>query len=132
MGLFDTIMGAIQNGGSGDNNLIGLIGNLINQQGGLTGLVAQFQQAGLGEQVQSWVSSGANLPISAEQIQAVLGQEQLAGLASQLGVDPAQAASQLSEQLPGLVDQLTPGGELPEGGLADITQQLGGLGKLFG
>ena len=48
-----------------------------NQPGGLSGLLQQFHDKGLGSLVSSWVSTGQNLPISADQIQHVLGSEQV-------------------------------------------------------
>jgi uncharacterized protein YidB (DUF937 family) len=138
MGLFDQVMGAVSGaaGGSagGDNPILGSIMQLINnpQTGGLAGLVQSFQEKGLGEVVNSWVSTGQNLPISAEQIQSVLGGEQIKGLASQFGVDSSQVSGQLAEFLPQIVDKLTPNGSLPEGG--DLMAQGLSLlkGKLFG
>ena len=119
MGLLDQVVGAMAGGESGEQgNLLQTVMQLINnpQPGGLAGLVQTFQQGGLGDIVNSWVSSGQNLPISAEQIQAVLGGSSLQGLASQLGMSPEQASGSLSQLLPQLVDQMTPNGQLPEGG----------------
>jgi uncharacterized protein YidB (DUF937 family) len=87
-----------------------------NQPGGLGGLVQSFQQGGLGEVVNSWVSTGQNLPVSAEQLQSVLGGGQLQNIAAQLGVSPEQASGSLADLLPQVVDKLTPNGQLPEGG----------------
>ena len=92
--------------------------HLINnpQTGGLQGLIQSFQQGGLGDIVNSWVSSGQNLPISAEQIQSVLGGSGLQELAAKLGISPAQASGSLAEMLPQMVDKMTPNGEVPQGG----------------
>jgi uncharacterized protein YidB (DUF937 family) len=105
--------------------LKGLLNNP--ELGGLSGLVSAFQNNGLGETVASWISNNANLPISTEQIQSVLGQGPLQDLASQMGLSTDAVASTLSERLPGLVDQLTPNGQLPSG---DLMSQ--GLGLLQG
>jgi len=110
MSLFDQLGGML----GGDNSqLLQSAQTLLNDNGGISGLVEKFQQGGLGDIVSSWVGTGANLPISAEQIQAVLGNEQIAGLAAKLGLDSSQLSQQLAEHLPTLVDSLTPGGELP-------------------
>ncbi len=133
MGLLDSLLGAAggdgQNGGGAE-----LIAALLQQFGGgqgLAGLVQQFQQGGLGELVQSWVGTGQNLPISPEQIAQVLGNGQLAQLAQQFGLQPEQMAAQLSDQLPGMVDRLTPQGQLPElgGGMDELLGSLSGLLK---
>lgn len=135
MGLLDSVVGALAGGQSGGNNaLLETVMQLINnpQTGGLAGLVQSFQQGGLGEIVNSWVSTGANLPISPEQIQHVLGNSSLQGLAAQLGVSPEQASGSLADLLPQVVDQLTPNGQVPQGG--DLMAQGLDLlkGKLFG
>lgn len=135
MGLLDSVVGALAGGQSGGNNaLLETVLQLINnpQTGGLAGLVQSFQQGGLGEIVNSWVSTGANLPISPEQIQRVLGNSSLQGLAAQLGVTPEQASGSLADLLPQVVDQLTPNGQVPQGG--DLMAQGLDLlkGKLFG
>lgn len=131
MGLLDSLVGAI--GGSGQNGggaeLIAALLQQLGGQQGLAGLVEQFSRGGLGELVQSWVGTGQNLPISPEQIAQVLGDGPLAQLAQQFGLQPAQMASQLSSQLPGLVDQLTPQGQLPTQGMDELLGSLSGLLK---
>jgi uncharacterized protein YidB (DUF937 family) len=119
MGLFDSVVGALAGGqSSGESPLLNVVMQLINnpQTGGLGGLVQAFEQGGLGSVVNSWVSSGQNLPISAEQIKAILGGGKLQEIASQLGISPDQASGSLAELLPKVVDHLTPNGQLPEGG----------------
>ena len=90
MGLLDSVVGALAGGQSGrSNGLMDVVMQLINNQpGGLGGLVQSFQQGGLGEIVNSWVSTGKNLPISPEQIQRALGNYLLKQLASQVGLSP--------------------------------------------
>lgn len=119
MSLFDQVVGALSTGESGgQGNLLQTVMHLINnpQTGGLQGLIQSFQQGGLGDIVNSWVSSGQNLPISAEQIQSVLGGSGLQELAAKLGISPAQASGSLAEMLPQIVDKMTPNGEVPQGG----------------
>ena len=87
--------------------------------GGLTGLVNLFNQKGLGDVVNSWVSTGRNLPISPEQIQNVLGSSQVQALAAKAGIDPAKASAAIAQLLPHLVDKATPNGQIPAGGLLD-------------
>jgi uncharacterized protein YidB (DUF937 family) len=127
MSLLNDMLGAASGPGGFDiEKLAGHLGD-----GGLEGIVAKFQQGGMGEVVQSWVGTGGNLPISADQIQSVLGSEQVAGLTKAMGID----SSQLAHALPGLIDHLTPGGQLPQGGIGDILGQAmnsGGLGNMLG
>jgi uncharacterized protein YidB (DUF937 family) len=84
------------------------------QPGGLAGLVQTFKDKGLGDTVASWVSTGQNLPISAQQIQQVLGNQQLQELAAQHGINVEQVSSQLAQILPVVVDKLTPNGAIPQ------------------
>ena len=81
--------------------------------GDLQGLANQLQQGGLGNQVQSWLGSGANLPVSADQLRAALGSDQVRQLAQHFGVSPDAALQLLSEHLPGAIDQASPNGALP-------------------
>lgn len=85
-----------------------------NQPGGLSGLVQQFHDKGLGGLAASWISTGQNLPISADQIQQVLGSEQVKELAAKAGISPDAASSHLAQLLPMLVDKLTPNGQVPQ------------------
>jgi uncharacterized protein YidB (DUF937 family) len=135
MGLLDSVLGMAQQamsgqataGGASPDLLQAALG-LLNSDapgGGIGGLVQAFQQGGLGNVVQSWIGTGQNLPISAEQLQSVLGGEggPLAQIAGKLGMNPADVAGHLSQILPQLVDTATPDGQLPQGG---------GLGALAG
>jgi uncharacterized protein YidB (DUF937 family) len=115
MGLLDGLLG-----GDGKDPMSALNGLIGGQDGGLGGLVSAFEKGGLGQIAQSWVSTGANLPISAEQIQAVLGSGPVAQFAEKLGVDPKMAAGQLAELLPQVVDHLTPNGQVPSGALGAL------------
>jgi uncharacterized protein YidB (DUF937 family) len=123
MNLLDGLMGAMGGDGKGID-LSGLASQLGN--GGLDGIVSQLQSGGLSEVVQSWISTGSNLPVSAEQLQSVLGSEQVAGLAKSFGID----TSQLASALPGLIDKLSPNGQLPQGNITDILSQVAGSGAL--
>ena len=86
---------------------------MIEQQGGMHALIDKFHQGGLRGTITSWISRGQNLPISADQIQKVLGSEAVKKYADKLGVDPAQAAQQIAHVLPRVVDKLTPNGQVP-------------------
>jgi uncharacterized protein YidB (DUF937 family) len=100
---------------SSSNPLASAVLQMINNQpNGLSGLVQQFHDKGLGGVVSSWVSTGQNLPISADQLQHVLGSEQVKDLADQAGISPDVAGSHLAQLLPMLVDKLTPNGQVPE------------------
>jgi uncharacterized protein YidB (DUF937 family) len=69
--------------GSSTNPTVHSVFEMIqNHPGGLDGLVQSFQQKGLGDVVSSWVSTGQNLPISADQITHVLGSDAVKNLAA--------------------------------------------------
>lgn len=130
-GVLGQVLGAALGGGGG---AAGGGGGM----GGLGALLEQFQRGGMGEQAASWVGRGENLPISPDQLSQVLGGDMLGKLSQQLGMGQGDVAGQLSQMLPGLVDKLTPDGQVPaDGGMANLgnlAQQagLGDLGSLVG
>ena len=83
------------------------------QGGGLSAIVAKLQQAGFGDQVKSWIGNGQNLPITAEQLQQVLGSDTVKQLAARFNIPVDQLAKVLAEQLPKAVDSASPNGSLP-------------------
>src|ERR1700692_1143117 len=117
MGLLDSLTGAL--GGSLGQveaaAMPALISAVLAQPnlGDLQGLANQLQQGGLGNQVQSWLGNGANLPVSADQLRAALGSEQVRQMAEHFGVSPDAALKLLSEHLPGVIDKASPSGALP-------------------
>lgn len=156
MGLLDQLAGQVlgslaggdgqqQGGGAGQALLLQLVMSLLQGQGGvaaqggqldlggiLGGLVARFGEAGLAEQASSWVGTGQNLPVSAEQIGQVFGNSALGDMAAQLGMPSEQVAGHLANLLPQVIDGLTPGGQLPAAGGADLGDALAGLAAMFG
>ena len=158
MGLLDSVLGAVLNNGQqqaqpqgglgglggGLGGIIGMLasnpqliqvvtGMLSNNggHGGLGGLADKFGQAGMGDVLSSWIGGGQNQPISGDQLGNVLGSDALAGIAAKLGLEPGEAAGQLAQVLPGLVDHLTPQGHAPQGGLGDSNDLFGMLGGLM-
>ena len=94
-----------------------LLGQFTNGQGGqanLQGLVDQFNKAGMGDQVNSWLSGGPNQPVSAQQLQQALGTGAIDQAAAKAGIPPEQAAQDLSQVLPEVVNAASPQGKLPE------------------
>ena len=128
MGLLDSILGVVSgktDGSGGATQLIGVLGGLLTQSGGLQGLANKFAQSGQGNAFQSWVGVGENQAISSDQIQNALGSEQVKAVASKMGIDPAQASNFLAEYLPKIVDKLTPAGKIDSA--ADHQQGLAAL-----
>ena len=128
MSLFESLVkagsGAVEMLRTKDTSASGILAvvqGLAQDHGGLSGLLAKFDQAGLAEQVQSWIGTGSNLPISAQHVLVVLGEERVGVIAWQLGIDPRQAADQLAQHLPQIVDHLSPNGQLPANDLIAAT-----------
>jgi uncharacterized protein YidB (DUF937 family) len=114
-GLLQGVLGMLSSSGSG---------------GGLAGVVQQFQQQGLGQLVSSWVSTGQNLPASADQITQGLGAGRLQELAQMAGLSEGATANALTSLLPTIIDKLTPNGQVPQAG--GIDQLIGSVKGLFG
>jgi uncharacterized protein YidB (DUF937 family) len=119
MNLFGNLAGQFLGGQQGGGAAGAILQMLGSQAGGIGGLAQLFQSKGLGDVVSSWIGTGANLPVSADQLQEVLGGERIGQFASMLGVSHEEAGSQLADLLPGVVDKLTPDGQAPEAG-ADL------------
>ncbi len=81
--------------------------------GGLNDLLKQFQQAGQGDVANSWVGKGPNKPISSDDLAQALGADQINTLMSHTGLSREDLLAGLSQQLPEVVDHLTPDGRLP-------------------
>jgi uncharacterized protein YidB (DUF937 family) len=126
MGFLDDVVGSL-GGRQSQGGIFDMVLNLMNSSnvGGLAGLVQMFANKGLSEVVSSWVSTGQNLPISAEQIRQVLGGDQISSLASGFGLSPDKLSGALADLLPKVVDGLTPEGKVPDaGGLDEGIEQL--------
>jgi uncharacterized protein YidB (DUF937 family) len=80
--------------------------------GNLQGLVNQLQQGGLGDQVKSWLANGSNQPITADQLKAVLNNDQVKQIAEHFGVPVDKALDVLAKYVPSTVDQASPNGKL--------------------
>jgi uncharacterized protein YidB (DUF937 family) len=116
MGLLDQFSGSLK----------GVIGSLAAAEGpavmsallaktnlgSLQGLVDELQQAGLGDQVKSWLSDGPNMKVTPEQIRAALGSDQVKQIAQHFGVPVDEALKMLADHLPGVVDQASPNGKI--------------------
>jgi len=105
MGLFDGLLGGIVGA-----EMATVVNGLIEKHGGIQGIVAQLEQQGLGGTVRSWVGTGANLPISPDQVHQALGSDTVKQIAARLNMTPEDLAAKLSQVLPQAIDKLTPGG----------------------
>lgn len=117
MGLIDGIAGALGSARQGavPPGLNEHLGAMLNdpKTGGLAGLAQKFNAGGLGNTFASWVGTGANHPISAQQITSVLGATHLDQLAGKFGMSSATLSAMIATTLPGLINRMTPNGQIP-------------------
>ena len=97
----------------------------VGGSGGLGGLIDTFQKKGLGDLMASWISTGPNPPLSANQVTDVLGSDVLKQFAAKAGVPQSDAGGLLASLLPAVVDRLTPQGKVPDTNA--LESALGGL-----
>jgi len=112
MGMLDGLLGGVVGA-----EMATAVNSFIQQHGGVQGVVAQLEQQGLAGVARSWISTGPNQPISADQINKVFGGSGLLGqLAAKAGMSPQDLTQKLSQVLPTAIDKLTPGGTIPPKG----------------
>ncbi len=109
MGMFDGLLGGVVGA-----EMATVVSGLIEKHGGVQGVITQLEQQGLGATARSWVGTGANLPITADQIHQVFGSDTVKALAAKVGLSPDVLAAKLSQILPGAIDKLTPAGTVPK------------------
>ena len=116
-GMVGKLAGQLGSGTSQNNRLIGAAAKLISSGnvGGLGGLMQMFSQHGHADTVNSWVSTERNRAISPNEVQDVLGQDNVRQVADEAGVSEQEASNGLADILPQLVDKMTPNGKVPEG-----------------
>jgi uncharacterized protein YidB (DUF937 family) len=143
MGLLDGLLGNLVGsylGGSqernpfgsgsqtqGGNVLLQIALMMLQQNGGLEGVLGKFRQGGLAQQADSWVGTGQNMEVSGDQLQQVFGPSSISDLASKLGMPAGQAGSVMAQVLPELINQLTPQGQVPANSNQDISDELSKL-----
>ena len=109
MGMLDGLLGGIVGAG-----MVSVVSGILEQHGGLQGVIGQFEKHGLGPTVKSWVGTGPNQPISPEDVHKALGPELLQQLAAKSGLSVQDLAQKLSQVLPPAVDKMTPDGAIPK------------------
>ena len=107
MGLLDSLKGALES-----EAVPALVNTVLaqTQYHDLPGLVAALERGGLGPQVQSWLGNGTNMPITADQLKAVLGNSQVQEFARQMGLPVDETLKVLAEYLPQIIDKASPNG----------------------
>jgi uncharacterized protein YidB (DUF937 family) len=128
--------------GGKDGDLSGMVQSLMQEAGGLQGVKAKLDSAGLGNAVNSWVGTGANDEVDGDQLADALGRDKMQGLADKSGMDLKKITPLVAAFLPQIIDMLTPDGDESgadekindkqglDGLLGNVLK--GGLGKFFG
>jgi uncharacterized protein YidB (DUF937 family) len=110
----DSLLGGLAGGNQQQTGkLLTAAMSMLQQNGGLSGVLGMLRNNGLGAHADSWVGTGANMPMTGDQLQQVFGGSALGNVASQLGMPQGQANSALAQILPELINQLTPNGQIP-------------------
>jgi uncharacterized protein YidB (DUF937 family) len=110
-GLLQNVLGASVQQGQGSMMQAAL--QVLEQNGGLPGILSKFEHGGMADHVGSWVGTGANMPITGAQLQEILGSGSIGEIAQRLGMSHGDASSGLAQVLPHLIDKLTPAGQIP-------------------
>jgi uncharacterized protein YidB (DUF937 family) len=110
MALLDTLISSVVSTIAGDK--APAVSDFLKTNGGISGLAEKFQNGGASELFASWVGTGNNQPITAEQIKTVIGNSQLQEFATKLGIDTTAATDFIATNLPVLIDKLTPDGKV--------------------
>lgn len=121
MGTLEGLMGSAP-GGASSQQAGGLLGSALGSVGGVQGLLGLAQQAGLGSKVQSWMGSGSNAPISADEVGKIFTPDQIEGFAQQHGVPSSMVAPLLAHLLPHAVDNATSPDSAGSGRTSDEAQ----------
>ena len=127
--LVTAVIGMLVNSSRGQGGAGASVSGAGGGVGGLGDLIGRFTQGGLGDVIGSWIGRGQNAPISGNQVSDVLGSDAISKIAAQLGLTQTEAADQVSQVLPQVVDELTPQGQIPEGGLGSIGDILAQFSK---
>ena len=123
--------GSLGAGGLGGNPMLRMLlplvaGMLMN--GGLQKILSRLKDQGKGAQAESWVGTGANEPVGADDVKGAIDDEELDRIAQQLGVSRDEAAEAVAQVLPDVVDQASPDGQLPDD--EELDQKFGRLHEL--
>ena len=110
-GIIGSLEGLMQ-GGSTAGGAGNLLSEAFQSAGGVSGIVSKFQQAGMGDKAQSWVGSGGNMSLAAEEVTKVFPPQQIESWAAQHGIPAGAAAGLLAHLLPHAVDGQTQGGQM--------------------
>jgi uncharacterized protein YidB (DUF937 family) len=133
MGLLSNIAGKVAAKTSGNKSQGAMVQagiNLFTEYGGLQGILDKFKAIGLEKEVDSWVGKGPNLPITAMHIEQVVGKATVIEMAEKFDIPGKVICGKLAEYLPGVVDELTPDGKVPNNQASVLMHALSMLKKI--
>jgi uncharacterized protein YidB (DUF937 family) len=129
-GLINSALGGMMGqGGQAQSPLLQMALQVLQQNGGVEGILDKFRQGGYADQAASWQSTGQNMPVSGSALQEVLGSGAIGQIAQQLGMSHGEAAGGLAQVLPQLIDQFTPNGSVPDNHNDMVEQALAMLAQ---
>jgi len=115
MGLFSSIAGSVAAKMGGEQGRMFQVAiEIIERNGGAPGVLKKFRDAGMAEEVDSWLANGENLPLAPEQVEGALGTPTLTDIAQKFHMSLADVAQTLANYLPKVVDRLSPDGKVPQ------------------
>ena len=124
-GLINSALGGMMGqGGQAQSPLLQMALQVLQQNGGVEGILDKFRQGGYADQAASWQSTGQNIPVSGSALQEVLGSGAIGQIAQQLGMSHGDAAGGLAQVLPQLIDRFTPNGSVPDNHSDMVEQAL--------
>ena len=112
--------------------VMGTMMELLQQKGGLGGLLDTFRASGLGAQADSWAGSGPNEPVSGDQVEQALGSPIVAMIAEKLGLSPEQAKATLAQLVPAVTSRMAAEERLTDQPQDELSKALGMLKDLTG
>ena len=107
--------------------LIGGVQEVFDTKGGIDGLVSSLRAGGLGSEVDSWVSTGANEPVEPQRLGSALGMDTVNELSAKTGLSMESLLPMLAMFLPMIINHFTPNGQVPQGGTTDNQPDIGDL-----
>ncbi len=113
MGLLDSALKMVLGSGGGPaKKILGAVVGMVGA-GGLSKVLSAFKDKGMGDQADSWVGTGENQPVTAEQVKQAMPAEDLQRIADEAGISVDEAAEHVAATLPEVVNQVTPDGQVP-------------------
>ena len=113
MGFLDDISAKL-GGQNGQEGGIASLQRMFSDNGGLHGMTSKLTNSGLGQQVQSWVGTGDNKPISGSQVQQAMDPNEIHQMAAKAGMSDEECSEQVAQALPEMVNKATPQGQMPD------------------